>query len=309
MPIHSCNATSSLHNLYDAVWTFVPHEQIDFRKYMTISSLVIECYSPDVEDPPTRRTPWCMLGRGLPENVLRCSGHIDLFACLHSAQDMDNDEPFTLPSLKHRFPLLQQLIIRNTYPDDGCTHPVYIKSLTDLPLTLQILDIRNSLIENIGQIVSELSPNLTALHLHNNHFPIHITALSPYLQSIYCHGETLTNDLHLPQHTSVISFIHSTFKYIYPHPSLLQHNLFRLDRLIVAGCHSPYDETILSIPNTQFSLKILHIFNTNSHKYYIHFANIPTKIRISSNDDLQNPIVIALNLASNYPRRMAEFFA
>jgi hypothetical protein len=307
MPIHSCNATP---NIYDAIWTFVPNEIIDFTKFTMITSLIIECYSPEIDDPPIGRTQWCMLGRGLPEKSLRCSGHIDLFACLHSSHlCKDSNEPFTLPSIKYKFPFLQQLFIQNIYTGIHSKHPVYLKTLTDLPDNLQILNIHNSLIDNIGHIVTHLCPNLTTLRLNSNHFPIHLTYLPTFLQSLYCIREHFTQDLHLSEHTSVVSFVHSTFQYIYPHQSLLIPNPFRIGRFIVASCHSPYDETILSIPKTPFSLKILHIFNTNSHKYYLHFANIPTKLRISSTNDLHNPIIIALHLASNYPRRMAEFFA
>jgi len=310
MPIHSCNA---MPNIYDAVWTYVPNEIIDFTKFHMITTLVIECYSPEIQDPPIARTPWCMLGRGLPENSLRCSGHLDLFECFHSAHlYKDANQPFTLPSIKDKFPFLQQLIIQNIYTKFHTTtnpHPVYLHTLTDLPDNLQILNIHNSLIHNIGHIVTHLCPNLTTLRLNKNHLPIHLTHLPPLLQSLYCIGEHFTHDLYLSQNTSVVSFVHSTIQYIYPHQSLLIPNTFRIGRFLVASSQSPYDETILSNPKTPFSFKIQHILNTNSHKYYLHFGNIPTKLRVQHPNDLHNPIIVALHLASNYPRRMAEFFA
>jgi len=41
----------------------------------------------------------------------------------------------------------------------------------------------------------------------------------------------------------------------------------------------------------------------------LELGSIPRRIRISTEEDLYNPIIIAMKLASNYPRRMAEFVA
>ena len=49
--------------------------------------------------------------------------------------------------------------------------------------------------------------------------------------------------------------------------------------------------------------------NTNiNYSLYKEFGSIPKRMRVSTVEDMENPIVVAMNLASNYPRRMAEFF-
>jgi len=54
-----------------------------------------------------------------------------------------------------------------------------------------------------------------------------------------------------------------------------------------------------------------YIERVNHKKNYIvyqHFGSIPKRIRVSA-ENIDNPIVVAMNLSSNYPRRMAEFIS
>lgn len=314
MPIHTCNA---LPGVYEAIWTFVPHEVIDFSKFMFIRSLVIECYGPDHMDPPTARTPWCLLGSHLPENAIRCSGHMNLFECFTQSSSMyPDDEPYTLPSLR-MFPLLEKIIIQNSYQayetangEDPILPPVYLKALTDLPQFLVGLEIYNSYITDIGSIVMKC-PNLTILRLQKNKFPIHITTFSPSLYSISVMDETFTHDIHIPAATAIISFINSRIPYIHLDPALLTTPVVRHERLIVAGCNSPYSHRVLSCNKIKFLQKMQHIFHINTYRFYQHFGSIPSRIRINNlEEDSENPIIVVMKgLKSNYPRRMAEFFA
>jgi len=313
MPIHSCNASPT----YDAIWTFTPHEIVDFSKFTMITSLIIECYGPDQEDPPTKRSPWCLLGTHLPEHSIRCSGHLDLLSCLSASNIIDQEDtgPFTLPSLNNLFPLLRKLLIKNTYPNHSS--PVYLKSLTDLPSGLHQLEINNTMIEDIGFIISNFCPNIMILTLNNNRFPIKLTSMPPNLETFQCIHETITDDIHLQEFTSAITIIHSTISYVYIHPSVIQnHNpdalpvFLKVERIIVAGCKSPYDEQILANPKNEFGTKAQHIVNTNKYRYYLQFGSIPSRILIKPEEEevcRENPIIVALHLASNYPRRMAEF--
>lgn len=52
--------------------------------------------------------------------------------------------------------------------------------------------------------------------------------------------------------------------------------------------------------------RIADINNAENYKIYLDFGSIPHRIRVSENN-INNPIVVALKLCSNYPRRMAEF--
>jgi len=329
MPIHSCTA---MPDIFDAVWTYIPNEVINFSKFTTIRSLVIECFGPDQSSPPTARTPWCLLGSTVPEQYIVCSGSgqsdlIDsLFAPLTprtprtpqstsysprgNETPIDHSEPYTFPSL-HMFPLLEKLIIQNTFHSSITSSPVYIKSFTNIPPNLHTLEFHNSMIEDIGSIIQQCH-HLTTLRLHNNVHPITLTYLPHTLNAFYVTGETFTNDIQIPLNTSVIRFIHSTLNYIHMDHAVAQvTNAGRHERLIIAGCQSPYDARILADNKIKFLQKVQHILHTNAHHIYQQFGAIPNRIRMPANDEdlAENYIIIALNLASNYPRRMAEFIA
>lgn len=320
MPIHTCSATP---DIFDAVWTYIPNEVIDFSKFEMIRSLVIECFGPDQLSPPTTRTPWCLLGTNVEEQYIMCSGQVEdllLFAprtptsksCSPRgvSQIIETSAgPYTFPSL-HMFPLLEKLIIQNTFHSSVTGSPVYIKAFTDIPPHLLSLEIHNSLIEDIGSIIQQCH-HLTALRLHNNLNPINITYLPPTLNAFYVLGETFTSHLRIPFNTAVIRFVHSTIPYIYMDHALVapKTTVVRHERFIIAGCQTPYNPKILADNKIRFIQKVHHILFTNAQHIYQHFGSIPTRIRVSSEEELNNPIIKALNLASNYPRRMAEFIA
>lgn len=84
-------------------------------------------------------------------------------------------------------------------------------------------------------------------------------------------------------------------------------------RTLAKECHC---EQILSWPVVhmdiafKWHLKKLEYINQENHemnyRIYQEFGEIPKRIHISKYN-IANPIVVALNLCSNYPRRMAEF--
>jgi hypothetical protein len=334
MPIHTCTATP---DIFDAVWTYIPNEVIDFSKFTTVRSLVIECFRPDQSTPPTARTPWCLLGSNVQEQYIVCSGEVfdinSLFAprtprtpCtpkmnLYSPrggggggdephQPIDHSEPYPFPSL-HMFPLLEKLIIQNTFHSSITSSPVYLKSFTDMPPNLHTLEFHNTLVEDIGSVIQQCH-HLTSLRLHNNVHPITLTYLPHTLNAFYVSGETFTNDIQIPLNTAVIRFIHSTLNYIHMDPAVEQLTKAggRHERFIIAGCQSPYDARILADNKIRFLPKVQHILNTNAHHIYQHFGAIPKQIRMPADEELaDNYIITALHLASNYPRRMAEFIA
>jgi hypothetical protein len=77
---------------------------------------------------------------------------------------------------------------------------------------------------------------------------------------------------------------------------------------MVAGCDSPYDEAIISNHKIPFSTKIQHIKHINLRRVYQHFCEVRRRIN-NPYEHRDEPIVAALFLASNYPRRMAEFLS
>lgn len=304
MPIHTCTDTPYV---VDAIWIFIPNEVIDFSKFTVIRSLLIECYGPTQQHPPTTLTPSCLLGHRLPFSAMKCSGHVDIFRCLTSSKVYPDNEPFTLPSLRV-FPFLQRVIIQNIHDTEYNKTKVYIKALTYLPPTLTILELHNTLIEDIGLLVHQC-PNLLQLRLENNSFPIKNLAFPQSLYKLSAICETFTNELRIPTNTCVVSLIHSTFPRLHFDHNPNTATQYRYERLIIAGCISPYDELIVSKNTINFAQKVCYIMRTNGCSIYTDFGSIPKRIRIRYVQDNENPIIVALNLSSNYPRRMAEFMA
>ena len=78
-----------------------------------------------------------------------------------------------------------------------------------------------------------------------------------------------------------------------------------------------YQRDILKIPASQHNRAmakrdknivecVKRINEEMEYSLYAEFGSIPKRIRVSP-DNVESPIVVAMNLASNYPRRMAEF--
>ena len=311
MPIHTCCA---IPDVYDAVWTYVPGERINFANFITIRSLVIECWKPTTQDPPpTQRRPWCLLGDPRKPYGQLCSGHSNnFFQCL-SAEVIPDEGPYTLPSL-YQFPFLEKVTIanlgdhRNT-ANVGLPESVYLKAITDLPPGVRVLGIHRSKIQDIGAIIASC-PNLVELRLQNNAFPINIRHFPDTLQKINVIGETFIHDIRITPNLRLMSLLTSKIPAIQiDDDSDIGPHLGRHDRLMIAGCDSPYNEHIMANNLVKFHVKAAHILYINALRVYRHFGSIPTRIHNVKEEYETNPIVTVMCLASNYPRRMAEFIA
>jgi hypothetical protein len=299
MPILTCPNTIGK---CTALWNYIPNEDIDFNKYYFVKTLRIECFAPNFQEypqlqpvyygfnynPPRIINPYCEVSRY----------YYDWHAYVTQFIPNIPSEPYILPSLKTYFPNLEILIIKNAKG----TSPVYIKELTDLPDTVVVLDIQNTFIQNIGYILS-ISPNLEILKLQQNQYKLTIPKLPQNLKKLYITLETLTDPI----------VVNSKLKQLY----LIQSSISKIDNLkfvencniIMYGCESPYDNSILNEINTTYKDRIKYINYVNDQQVYLDFGSIPSRIRLTHEDDKDKHIIIALTLASNTARRMAEFIA
>lgn len=290
MPIHTCSRSPFG---VDALWTYVPGEEVDFKKYWYIRHLRIECYKSKPDDLTVDD---CDIGHN--QDYTRCSGCCSLDDTTDVAEPTQPTQPYTLPSLKYLFPRLESLIIKNVMACTAESHEVFIGLLTNIPTSVISLEIEYSLIQNIGEIVMD-SPNLLYLQLRSNRFPNHITRLPPNLLRFSTFRETFTNTIQANTLLEYVFIIHSNI------PSITNlHTNHVKDIMIRAGTH-PYDHLILN--STYNPITILkHIALVNAQLVYLHYGSLPTHTHHNNNN---NPIIVALHLASNYPRRFAEFMA
>lgn len=320
MPIHTCCAVNGL-GPFDAIWEYIPGERINFSKFRTVRTLLVECYGPDDQfnKPPLARTPWCELGNPRCPSPTSCSGYMDYFIC-GSATRLPTNEPYTLPTLRE-FPLLEKVIIANIYDRSGSlpasfgiggggNPSVYLKDLTDIPESVTILELHRTQIRDIGALLAKC-PQLTGLRLQNNQYVIETANFPPALRKLDVINEVFVQDIQLTPELVLISMIHSKF----PAFRIESEEIGRVvpgrrrhERLLIAGCDSPYDELIMSNNKIKFSNKIAHIIDINTRKVYQHFCEVRRRIH-NPYEHRDEPIVAALFLSANYPRRMAEFLS
>jgi len=349
MPIHTC---SGIPLGIDALWTYIPNEEIDFTRYWYIRHLRIECYDP--ADGPQMNSPAfnhhtvyncdieydqtytkcqgrCFYQQPPQSSVICCSSTSSSSVSTSTTVEETTNttslpaqqpyqqregypaypppptptvthQPYTIPSLKYLFPRLKTLIIKNIPSGVNCG-PTFIGSLTSIPSTVVSLEIEHTLINNIGEIVMD-SPNLVFLQIRNNQLPIkNLTQLPPNLTRFSTFRETLTTPIKANTHLEFVYMVQSKF------PGITDLNPeFVKDIMIRWGKH-PYDRRLLDQSDPRDIIK--HINLVHAHQVYIHYASIPLRIRRPNAEDEyeENPIIVALHLASNYPRRMAEFMS
>jgi len=303
MPIHTCSEVPFGVN---ALWVYVPNEEIDFQKYWYIKHLRIECYNSETVRPYIYNNT-CDIE--YDQTYTRCSGSCVCKSTSTSTSTTDTtttptpstieEIPYVLPSLKINFPSLNSLIIKNMYDNQG-SNPVFLSALTDIPSTVISLEIEYTLIQNIADIVMN-SPNILYLQLRKNKFPNMLMNLPPNLIRLHVFGEYLINTIHANDRLQCVYIILSTL------PGIENLNPEVINDILIRGGSHPYNETLLY---SNYCRNIInHIKLVNAEKVYAHFGSIPKRIRVSKDEDLENPIIIALNIGSNYPRRMAEFMS
>ena len=206
-------------------------------------------------------------------------------------------EPYIVPSIAGLFPNLAYLSIKNWGFVD-----CFIRGLTDLPESLISITLENTYIPDLG-IISGLN-NLESFTMRYNRVPISMSGPLPCsVRYVTITHSQITDELIFPPEILHITCCDSTI------PIIQGLNQAVNDKLEChfSWCATPYDNNVLDIhiPPSRHK-KISHITRVNSEMAYTDFGSIPKRIRVSP-DNVESPIVVALNLASNYPRRMAEF--
>jgi len=256
-----------------AHWIYIPDEELDFSKY--ISTLWLYIYAPKTTN-----------------------------------MDVSESEEklYTLPSLSLLFPNLRYLRIGVGSPDPGnyigYLDKCFIGGITDIPETVCDIMIRNSYITDLSSVLLS-GKSLKTISLINNKIPILFSVPIPYgVSRIFIESTTVGDPIIFPP--TIISI--TCFRCSIPRLDGLDcadPNLY----LSIQQCITPYDENILFMYGLDNKKNVEYITKVNAQQVYLDFGSIPSRIRISSDKELNNPIIMALHLASNYPRRMAEFIA
>ena len=260
-------------DITSAIWIFVPGEELDFSKFSKICTLYLGAYK--------------------PRDVI--------------AEDL---EPYTIPSFAGIFPNLTQLYVKHW----DLSEPCFIGGITDIPESVMQVTIDRTYIADLSPILSR-GTNMISLIVKYNMIPISMSRPLPENLQVFTLYRTIVSDdlifsnkiLNILLDESKIQMIHG-----------LEHNddismvsLYIYDSITPYSI-TPYNKYMLSLDEPSKSvLKIKHIVRVNNEKIYSDFGSIPKRIIVPEHahmDEL-NPIITAMNLASNYPRRMSEFVA
>jgi hypothetical protein len=276
MPIYKWNMQSN-----GAIWRYEPDEEmeeIDFVRFSKIKILYIEAPK--------------------PERVFQDKDNNYIYS------DITDIDPYTLPSISLLFPNLIELNIGGEIMADS-----FIGNITDIPETVTDITIRNTYITDLAFILRSV-PNLMSLTVIQNNHPITFSVPLPYgTVRLFMESVIVNDTIIFPSTIMSVSLRRCHFP-----------RIDGLDRakntlyLLIHRCITPYDSEILDpSPDGMYGYdnmnkKIMHITQVNAQKVYLELGSIPNRIKLSENN-IDNPIVVALHLQSNYPRRMAEFMA
>ena len=282
-----------------AEWRYIPNEDIDLSDFMNIETLFITAASP-------------------PRTFL----YED---CAYP--------PSTLPSIAALFPNL--IYLRVVKPNSitrfgysqvgnysqsrwGAYSLCYIGGITDIPVTVKHVVIEDAYITDITNVFRH-GPELEYFALKNNFTDVSVSLPLPN-KIVECLIErtTFVDALTFPSSIQKIGCLHCEIPRMYgldKAPESLS--------LVIEECDTPYDNYIIdrgfmepcwhrhhfvNEPDKSTTGKVTHITRLNAVLTYLDFGSIPKRIPVSP-DNIENPIVLAMNLSSNYPRRMAEFIA
>jgi hypothetical protein len=243
----------------------------------------------------------------VPGEEVDCSGFSDITSLYISAYcPVDENgkvlkvDPFIVPSFAGGFENVTELIIKNW----GNNHCI-ICGLTDVPESVRSVTLEDTYISDLGSLLSKVK-NLVFLIVGYNRVPMSMSGPLPCsLRDFILYETTVLDSLIFPPGIKRITCSESTIPRIYGLNSVVNRGL----DLAFAWCVTPYDNKVLnSFKQTTNIEKILHITRVNALQVYCELGSIPVRIRVSE-ENIDNPIVVAMKLASNYPRRMAEFVA
>jgi len=207
----------------------------------------------------------------------------------------------TLPSIATYFPNLTSLIIQNCEMDSPC----FIENLTDVPNSLIELYLQGTYITDLTTILT-YGTNILSLSIVKNIMPITTKiSLPSSMRTFKVSDSNIEAPIMFNPEIIRISFYWSTLSNIYGLEYARDYMICNFTH-----CHTPYDNNIIEKVGYRYDVKkIAHISEVNVIQTYYELGSIPSRINNIREEYGTNPIVTALCLASNYPRRMIEFVA
>jgi len=211
--------------------------------------------------------------------------------------ETESSTDYVIPSMVGLFPNLTHLRIRNRLT----------VGITDLPATVVDVQLLRTSITDVSPIF-RFGINLLTFSVIRNVTPISMNLPLPSkLLRFWMENTVVTDVVILPNTIGSVSCQGCIIPRLYGLENASNDLYFNLN-----GCITPYDQQrIYQKPFGYQNIKdiVEYITVVNAVDNYLELGSIPRRIRISTEEDLYNPIIIAMKLASNYPRRMAEFVA
>ena len=236
-----------------------------------------------------------------PDEIVDFSEFTDIICLEISASpsplgENQEQEAYKLPSIAARFPNLRYLTIRSL-PGVPC----FIGAITDVPNTVLEVLLENTYIADLSPIL-RFGKNMVSFWVQGSVQPIAMSIPLPSNLNWFVLESTIVTDpIIFPDTIISVACSGSTIPRIYglerAHPDLY---------CSIQSCITPYNPTRLD--NWDINYMVEYITGVNAELAYLDFGSIPKRIPVSP-DNIENPIVVAMNLSSNYPRRMAEFIA
>lgn len=199
-----------------------------------------------------------------------------------------------------------------------------VTEMPKIPSSVQVLVFRDTTLTNLTQINVDWT-NIQVLELHNNPGLNGTSLIVPEgISTVFIQDQKI-DLIRLPTTITSVDFGNSVILKVTGH---LPHHALHWDY----GSHLPKYSQGCDLLQHQCNLEleliwdvpgiaqIMHkwllkkiefiqcVNRVDNYRTYAEFGSIPTRIR-NAYKHQSNPIVTAMNLASNYPRRMAEFIA
>lgn len=266
---------------YAAEWTYVPGEDVDFSEFTNISWLQI---------------------------------HAERDSSLSQQQQ----HPYTIPSIASLFPNLLYLRIQKTSlirfgyrMRRTLGHPCFIGHLTDIPASVIDVIIEGTYITDLTTIFQH-GPKIRIFKLIHNLTPISmpIIQLPRNLDRLLIEESAFLDTTQLIFPTTIRSIACIRCHMMRTRLENLENAQPNL-HMIFEECTTQYNNLILNTHKYHPEItkqKVEHIIQVNAQHVYFEFGSIPQRINVSEKN-MESPIVKAMFLGSNYPRRMAEFVA
>jgi hypothetical protein len=200
--------------------------------------------------------------------------------------------PLTLPSIAHRFPNLTKIVFQN-WDDSVC----FIGNITDVPASLTEIIFENTCLTDLTPVLRD-GQNLYLIRMRANQIPLTISVPFPESLSMVQFVDTVIDDvMEFGKRLGQLVCYRCTTSRIYGLEC----------SVTFSDCTTPYDNQLLQdAPSEEVVLS--HISEVNALYRYRQIGAIRSRTR-NAYDHRDEPIVSALFLASNVPRRMLEFVA